>query len=118
VPRAVADARDQEYSWAAIGDLLGVTRASALQRYVGGLDKNRTPIEISMPFAPRMVLKRLMCLFNGSKAVLVRILHAFDHACIASGRPSDSSDGVWRRQADCMPLAWGRHDWGVGSASN
>ena len=33
LPRAVADARDQECSWAEIGDLLGVTRASAQQRY-------------------------------------------------------------------------------------
>jgi hypothetical protein len=33
MPRAVADARDQQYSWAAIADLLGVTRASAWQRY-------------------------------------------------------------------------------------
>jgi hypothetical protein len=31
--RAVADARDQNYSWAQIADLLGVTRASAWQRY-------------------------------------------------------------------------------------
>ena len=29
LPRAVADARDQDCSWAQIGDLLGVTRASA-----------------------------------------------------------------------------------------
>jgi len=33
LPRAVADARDQDYSWAQIADLLGVTRASAWQRY-------------------------------------------------------------------------------------
>jgi hypothetical protein len=33
LPPAVADARDQECSWAQIGDLLGVTRASAQQRY-------------------------------------------------------------------------------------
>ncbi len=45
IPRAVADARDQEYSWAEIGDLLGVTRASAWQRYVGGLDKKRSPLD-------------------------------------------------------------------------
>jgi hypothetical protein len=31
--RAVGDARDQDYSWAQIADLLGVTRASAWQRY-------------------------------------------------------------------------------------
>jgi hypothetical protein len=30
---AVADARRQKYSWAEIADLLGVTRASAWQRY-------------------------------------------------------------------------------------
>jgi hypothetical protein len=45
VPRAVADARDQEYSWAQIADLLGVTRASAWQRYAGRTEKNRTPVE-------------------------------------------------------------------------
>ncbi len=45
IPRIVADARDQEYSWAEIGDLLGVTRASAWQRYAGGLDKNRSPLD-------------------------------------------------------------------------
>lgn len=33
LPRVVADARDQKCSWAEIGDLLGVTRASAQQRY-------------------------------------------------------------------------------------
>jgi len=33
LPHAVADARDQDYSWAQIADLLGVTRASAWQRY-------------------------------------------------------------------------------------
>ncbi len=33
LPRAVADARDQDYSWAEIADLLGVTRASAWQRF-------------------------------------------------------------------------------------
>ncbi|MDQ2826319.1 MAG: helix-turn-helix domain-containing protein [Actinomycetota bacterium] len=43
MPRAVADARDQEYSWAQIGDLLGVTRASAWQRYGGRGAKDRTP---------------------------------------------------------------------------
>jgi hypothetical protein len=46
LPRAVADARDQECSWAQIGDLLGVTRASAQQRYSGGRTaKNRTPLD-------------------------------------------------------------------------
>lgn len=33
LPDAVAEARDQEYSWAEIGDLLGTTRAAAWQRY-------------------------------------------------------------------------------------
>ena len=33
LPRAVADARDQDYSWAQIADLLGTTRASAWQRF-------------------------------------------------------------------------------------
>ena len=45
LPRAVADARDQEYSWAEIADLLGVTRASAWQRYAGRTATNRTPLE-------------------------------------------------------------------------
>src|SRR6266511_3262923 len=43
LPRAVADARDQEYSWAEIADLLGVTRASAWQRYAGRTHQHRTP---------------------------------------------------------------------------
>jgi hypothetical protein len=42
LPRAVADARDQECSWAHIGDLLGVTRASAWQHYGGRTPSNRT----------------------------------------------------------------------------
>jgi hypothetical protein len=33
LPPAVALARDQEYSWAEIGDLLGTTRAAAWQRF-------------------------------------------------------------------------------------
>lgn len=33
LPRAVADARDQDHSWAEIGDLLGLTRAAAWHRY-------------------------------------------------------------------------------------
>lgn len=33
LPKAVALARDQEYSWAEIGDLLGTTRAAAWQRF-------------------------------------------------------------------------------------
>lgn len=32
LPQTVADARDEQCSWAQIGDLLGVTRASAQQR--------------------------------------------------------------------------------------
>lgn len=43
LPRAVADARDQDYSWAEIADLLGITRASAWQRYAGHTTTNRTP---------------------------------------------------------------------------
>jgi len=43
LPTAVADARDQDYSWAEIADLLGVTRASAWQRYAGQTTTNRTP---------------------------------------------------------------------------
>ena len=45
LPRAVADARDQDLSWAEIADLLGVTRASAWQRYAGRTNDNRTPVE-------------------------------------------------------------------------
>ena len=45
LPRAVADARDQEYSWAEIADLLGVTRASAWQRYAGRTTNQRTPLD-------------------------------------------------------------------------
>lgn len=45
LPRAVADARDQDYSWAEIGDLLGVTRASAWQRYARHTARNRTPLD-------------------------------------------------------------------------
>ena len=33
LPQSVALARDQEYSWAEIGDLLGITRAAAWQRF-------------------------------------------------------------------------------------
>lgn len=33
LPDAVADARDQDYSWAEIGDLLALTRAGAWNRY-------------------------------------------------------------------------------------
>lgn len=45
LPGAVADARDQEYSWAEIGDLLGVTRASAWQHYAHRLADHRTPLD-------------------------------------------------------------------------
>ena len=45
LPRAVADARDQDYSWAQIGDLLGITRASAWQHYAPNLASHRTPLE-------------------------------------------------------------------------
>ncbi len=45
LPRAVADARDQDYSWAQIADLLGVTRASAWQRYAGRSAQQRTPLD-------------------------------------------------------------------------
>jgi len=37
-------ARDQDCSWAQIGDLLGTTRASAQQRYRGLTAINRTPL--------------------------------------------------------------------------
>ena len=46
VPRAVADARDQDYSWAQVADLLGVTRASAWQRYAAHTARDRTPLEL------------------------------------------------------------------------
>jgi hypothetical protein len=45
LPRAVADARDQDCSWAEIADLLGVTRASAWQRYARRTPANRTPLD-------------------------------------------------------------------------
>jgi hypothetical protein len=45
LPRAVADAREQEYSWAQIADLLGVTLASAWQRHAGRTPNNRTPLD-------------------------------------------------------------------------
>ena len=45
LPRAVADARDQDYSWAQIADFLGVTRASAWQHYAGRTRDNRTPLD-------------------------------------------------------------------------
>lgn len=45
LPTAVADARDQTCSWAEIADLLGVTRASAWQRYAGLTPANRTPLK-------------------------------------------------------------------------
>ena len=45
LPTAVADARDQQCSWAEIGDLLGITRASAWQHYAGRTTTNRTPTQ-------------------------------------------------------------------------
>ena len=45
LPRAVADARDQDCSWGQVADLLGVTRASAWQRYAGRTELERTPLE-------------------------------------------------------------------------
>src|SRR6266542_6789717 len=45
LPRAVADACDQDYSWAQIADLLGVTRASAWQHYGRHLAEHRTPLD-------------------------------------------------------------------------
>lgn len=45
LPRAVIDARDQRCSWAQIGDLLGVTRASAQQRYSARPVADRTPLD-------------------------------------------------------------------------
>jgi len=45
LPQAVADARDQECSWAQIAELLGVKRASAYQRYHGRTARNRTPLD-------------------------------------------------------------------------
>ena len=40
LPRAVAAARAQQCSWAEIADLLGVTRASAWQRYARRAGEN------------------------------------------------------------------------------
>lgn len=45
LPRVVAFARDQGYSWAEVADLLGVTRASAWQRYARRTKDNPTPAE-------------------------------------------------------------------------
>ena len=45
LPRAVANARDQEYSWGQVATLLGITRASAWQRYAGRTARDRTPLE-------------------------------------------------------------------------
>jgi hypothetical protein len=36
LPKSVGDAREQGCSWAEIADLLGITRASAWQRFAGG----------------------------------------------------------------------------------
>jgi hypothetical protein len=44
LPRAVAEARGQGCSWAQVGDLLGVTRASAQQRFGGGTAIDHTPL--------------------------------------------------------------------------
>ena len=43
LPHAVADARDQNYTWAQIADLTGTTRASAWQRYATHTTNNPTP---------------------------------------------------------------------------
>ena len=45
LPRTVADARDQDLSWAQIADLLGVTRASAWQRFAGRTAKDRSALD-------------------------------------------------------------------------
>jgi hypothetical protein len=45
LPRAVADARDQDCSWGQVAELLGVTRASAWQRYAGRTARASTPLE-------------------------------------------------------------------------
>jgi hypothetical protein len=45
LPTAVAAARQQDYTWAQIADLLGVTRASAWQRYAGRTTANPTPLD-------------------------------------------------------------------------
>lgn len=45
LPQAVADARDQTCSWAEIADLLGVTRASAWQRFAGRTATNAKPLD-------------------------------------------------------------------------
>lgn len=42
LPDAVADARDHQYTWAEIGDLLGTTRAAAWNRY-GRADRRGSP---------------------------------------------------------------------------
>jgi DNA-directed RNA polymerase specialized sigma24 family protein len=42
---AVAQARVQGYSWAEIADLLGVTRASAWQRYAGRVNNDPPSVE-------------------------------------------------------------------------
>ena len=45
LPGAVGDARDQNHSWAQIADLLGVTRASAWQRYAAQAGPHTTSVE-------------------------------------------------------------------------
>jgi hypothetical protein len=49
LPKAVALARDQKYSWAEIGDLVGTTRAAAWQRFAHRckdiqVDMRRSPL--------------------------------------------------------------------------
>ncbi len=44
LPQAVAAARDEQCSWAQIGDMLGVTRASAQQRYGARTVTGRSPL--------------------------------------------------------------------------
>ena len=45
LPHAVADARAEQCSWAQVGDLLGVTRASAQQRYGTGAATDRAALD-------------------------------------------------------------------------
>jgi len=44
LPRVVADARDQQHTWTAIAQQIGVTRLRALARYGGRTAKRRTPL--------------------------------------------------------------------------
>jgi hypothetical protein len=45
LPRVVADARDQEHTWTAIAQQLGVARMSAMLRYVRGARNRRSPLD-------------------------------------------------------------------------